>query len=1184
MKYSLVPKLLDKNKPEDSDAYKTVEDLNTALVEAEEAGVRNIALTGPYGSGKSSILKTLIHDFKDEREYLTISLATLKSDDDLPDTSEEEKEKKRETLNRRIEYSILQQLIYREKSSQVPSSRFKRISHFTKKELIIYSICSVLFILSFFIAFEPEMARIDTLYNFFNWGEINIVFDILAVIYILFCLGYIIRYIIQGYSNSKLNKLNLKDGEIDIKEDTSIFNKHLDEIIYFFRATQYNVVVIEDLDRFETPDIYLKLRELNQLINETKEIKRHITFIYAVKDDVFVDEARTKFFDYIVSIIPVINPSNSKAILKKELLATGLNEGEISDDDIAEIAFFIQDMRILQNIVHEFSDYRCKLSKGEQQLNLAKLLAIIVYKNYHPKDFALLHRREGKVYECIKKKEDFINIYCNNLIQKKKELEDFEKQNKLTLEDLRLLFLYEIADHLPYKGLDAIKIENEFISLRFISQNKEYFQKILNLSSINYRYQYYNGKSTHTHSINVQSLFNNSKLKDRIDFITSDVKISIKKDIEYLNKEIQQIKDKSISSIISNNNVKESDTYKEIKLSEMMEVFLIEGYLDEDYYDYISYFYPGMISPADREYLMAIKRLKKPNYYQHIDKLENFIKELRTINFENESILNLELLDFLVKHRTENLDYNNYLSRIKSIISKEDINISFLSSYYQNSKSANLFFESFLQEDDNLIKLWNEVYVNQTEEQAVLIECILKYGRALNETIFKWLENNYEFIKIHKDKIGSSRIGFINQSVKYNALDLDDIDLITKIIKHNAYAINTCNIKVILSSIYPNREINEVDLSFDLIRNCSSSPTRDYFLSDEHLPITYKSLSGKYKHESLESIEFLLSSNLTDEEKLDYLSGQHSKRLNLEGLEENQIKILIKSNTLLPSWENVNSIYGTYKNDENILSNYIKTNWRLLSKEDSAIGISREDEIFDFLFGNNTILTIEEYDGLINAFDVACAGEDYLPKLDTSRFRVLLNNKCLPFNKENLDIFSGSTYYSDFLIYHHSKFIENLDWEYSLTFQIILDLLTSEKFSSKEKNLILEKVGFKEISQNPKLTTLAAEIIAKNLPDTKFTINEIRGIISNSSDLKSNILLVNYILPSEDLDEDDVSDILKSLNSDKISLIAERKKQPKLKKTQLIEKLLQTLITKHFISSTSDNEEYIWPNYFRSSN
>lgn len=70
-------------------------------------------------------------------------------------------------------------------------------------------------------------------------------------------LYFVVEYFVRSYGNSKLNKLNLKDGVIEIKEETSIFNNHLDEILYFFQVTKYNVVIIEDLDRFGSPDIFL---------------------------------------------------------------------------------------------------------------------------------------------------------------------------------------------------------------------------------------------------------------------------------------------------------------------------------------------------------------------------------------------------------------------------------------------------------------------------------------------------------------------------------------------------------------------------------------------------------------------------------------------------------------------------------------------------------------------------------------------------------------------------------------------------------------------------------------------------------------------------------------------------------------------------------------------------------------
>ena len=192
----------------------------------------------------------------------------------------------------------------------------------------------------------------------------------------------------------------------------------------------------------------MKLRELNQLINESKIVGRHITFIYAIKDDIFKDEERTKFFDFITTVIPVINPSNSKDKLKFALKAKGCGNDDISDEDLSEMAFFIQDMRILTNIVNEYKQYRDKLCEAiDFQLNKTKLLGMIVYKNYYPQDFALLHRREGKIYKCISSKSNFIPFALKaieeseNALSKKEQI--FKQDVNLSKTDLRRLFLFK---------------------------------------------------------------------------------------------------------------------------------------------------------------------------------------------------------------------------------------------------------------------------------------------------------------------------------------------------------------------------------------------------------------------------------------------------------------------------------------------------------------------------------------------------------------------------------------------------------------------------------------------------------------------------------------------------------------------------------------------------------------------
>ncbi|PDP67423.1 hypothetical protein CLI70_11255, partial [Prevotella intermedia] len=239
----LLPELISK----DDDAYPVVEDLNKALnVAFEQKKIRNAALTGPYGSGKSSILETLITTLPEKRNPLHISLATLRVDDttvesDNSSLSPKEREEAEEVLNRKIEYSILQQLIYHEKAQRVPSSRLRRILHMSSKRLCLYSCGVVGFILAFFIAFEPSWARIETLYYCLNWGQWNVIPDFLAVLYMLAVVGLAVWKLIPNYANSKLNKFSLKDASIELNEDTSIFNQHLDEILYFFQATKYDI-------------------------------------------------------------------------------------------------------------------------------------------------------------------------------------------------------------------------------------------------------------------------------------------------------------------------------------------------------------------------------------------------------------------------------------------------------------------------------------------------------------------------------------------------------------------------------------------------------------------------------------------------------------------------------------------------------------------------------------------------------------------------------------------------------------------------------------------------------------------------------------------------------------------------------------------------------------------------------
>lgn len=282
-----------------------------------------------------------------------------------------------------------------------------------------------------------------------------------------------------------------------------------------------------------------------------------------------------------------------------------------------------------------------------------------------------------------------------------------------------------------------------------------------------------------------------------------------------------------------------------------------------------------------------------------------------------------------------------------------------------------------------------------------------------------------------------------------------------------------------------------------------------------------------------------------------------------------------------PTWENVDNAFKIFQNQGNQLSDFISKNFVALSIVNSASGIENEVALYDLLFGNNTILSIEEYSALVVAFECECEGDQYLTELNSDRFDILLKNGKIPFASENLDVLNESEFLSRYLIYHHSSFLNHLEWDYSFTVSVLFSLLQSDKFTQNDKKQILEKAGASLILASSQLASISAGIIADSLHDTKFNIAEIRSIISNSDNLKANIKLVTHLIPSDDLDEDDITQILKSLKDEKFVQLSERHKQPKFDRNPLYYNFLHALKEKHYISSISGNDEVIRPNYHR---
>lgn len=376
--------------------------------------VRNIALSGGYGTGKSSVLcafkdDSRFQDDKGDSNCLFISLSSLNGQGDRSSDNGQGDSEQTDL----IEKEIVKQLLYQESSA---ISHFRRLRNIKPKRRWLYSIIlgSLMFLLCTGLGWTGKIR------SFFSpnpqFRTSFIVALTLAVFFILVCFVFI-PSTVQGRMRLKSFTAGSASLSLDGDDGETYFDKYLDEIAYFFSSSKKRVVIFEDIDRFDNTRIFEDLKELNTILNQDPSNEgRSICFIYAVRDSIFdtfsendvsesmnsvngsyvrsenVERAnRTKFFDLIIPMVPFMSPTAAKGWISSEFKDDGIDRRLIR-----LLSKHITDMRLIKNIHNEFLIFRSELvpekqeSSGHDILDVNRVLAMVAYKSVYPQDFEKL--------------------------------------------------------------------------------------------------------------------------------------------------------------------------------------------------------------------------------------------------------------------------------------------------------------------------------------------------------------------------------------------------------------------------------------------------------------------------------------------------------------------------------------------------------------------------------------------------------------------------------------------------------------------------------------------------------------------------------------------------------------------------------------------------------------------------
>ena len=392
---------------------------------------RNIALTGRYGAGKSSILGKYVEEHSDTT--LRLAISSLGPNDEGT------------SLTNRIQKEVVKQLVYSAEPSTLERSQFRRPVELSwgKATLQAGAVLAPLAVLLVLMGWLPTPEVAKSAHPLLR----GLVWLVLAGIVLAAGTG------VRLLTHEKFFVSDLSAGGAKVKlseKKLTYFDEYLDLIVNYFDSEDIDVVIFEDLDRFDDPQIFEALRELNTLLNGPKRGKarsgRPLRFVYAVRDSLFEkigakqdrvgqtdaagdgkadteakdgsdaatttadvsmraarrDDAataetaranRTKFFEVVIPVVPFISHRNARDLLKGLLDDVGVS---IERPLVDLVARHCTDMRLLRNMVNEYLVFAERLLHSEKrapELDETKLFALVAYKNFHMADFENIARR-----------------------------------------------------------------------------------------------------------------------------------------------------------------------------------------------------------------------------------------------------------------------------------------------------------------------------------------------------------------------------------------------------------------------------------------------------------------------------------------------------------------------------------------------------------------------------------------------------------------------------------------------------------------------------------------------------------------------------------------------------------------------------------------------------------------------
>lgn len=779
--------------------------------------IKNIAITGIYGAGKSTVWNTYVKETKKEN-IITVSLGKYEDTVEEINTKSEESETKDKDTEynkigehildneNRVERQIINQILSQINAKDIPLSKYGFKSNKSRCTILFESFAFLGIISSVFLWINRE-----NIVKYIGFSDTCLLISCVITLFLS------ILYIFYRYFREnilKISKIKFRGAEADLgyneKNDETVLDRDIKELVYLIKSSNSKIIVFEDLDRYDNIAIFTKLRELNFLLNKyskTNDDGEVIRFIYMIKDGVFKSKNRTKFFDYIIPIVPVVDSKNSENKILEQLQHF---KNPPDKKFVYKISLYIDDMRLLKNIVNEYLIYENVVAMKELELDSNKLFALIVLKNIFPNEFDLLQEDEGYI----------LNIFSNVESFKNKARKELDKSLKKVNDEL--IFLRNRQENSKFEAMATMIPPNislkdynnssswvEFLKDKYLDEDETFIINYIDTN--NYSYE----KSYNYKTFVEKYILTSQERKDIIEKLPIDKSRRIEelqKERILLEKKIREISICSVKDNLKQMTIDEVDNvFKETteKITQshyfpLVRFLIIQGLIDETYGYYKGCFYSGSLQKNDTIFIKKLLESKEQDIFLDIENPSEIKDRLEESDFGRFNILNKKLLETCIESESKKAIFgiidsvetnDNYMSLIQ-----------LLNTY--NFNTIKEFVDIIIKnKTDQLLTLTDKINLEKSE---LFINILISVWTAkdINKQILKkfspYLEDTEKIISlIDKNDFEVFMKNVSLAEVKFKNISKSEADKkrIQNIEKNKAYKLTINNLRYIFKEI-----------------------------------------------------------------------------------------------------------------------------------------------------------------------------------------------------------------------------------------------------------------------------------------------------------------------------------------------------------------------------------------------